>query len=419
MSRKRKLPDGMVARPGRKGYYADFRIGGRRVQKKLGTDFEAAKSILHDIKARAEKAEFNLLDNNYALASLKSAYLQHCRQALKPRTVDTYLGQLGNILSALPVGSICQVTVPAVMTYRQDRLAKGRSPRTVNAEVQALGGMLNWGVEHHLIGSNPIGSLKPLPHDHPKEGRPLAPEEIDRLLKASPPLWRNVWYGLLVTGMRESELASLEFFDLDFASREIMVRADSTKNRTGRRIPMEDRLYILLRQLEADRNARQPGRGRSRRDTERTRARFSRNHVFVTGQNTPLDHRGNLYRAFKSCCKKANIQTRTYDAEGRLIEHVDIHSLRRTFATEAISSGADPKSVQDLLGHRTLAMTMKIYTKIRTQTKRQAIARLPYGGGATTPDHLMEVPLERSNPVLFGDRLPATTESKTQQSVAQ
>src|SRR5262249_16702716 len=145
-------------------------------------DFDAAKSILHELRARAEKAEFNLVDNNYAVLSLKAAYLRRCQQTLKPRTVDTYVGQLENILGALPAASVSQLTTPTLMTYRQDRLAQGRSPRTVNAEVQALGGMLNWGVEHHLIGSNPIRSLKPLPHDHPKQGRPLTPDEVDRLL---------------------------------------------------------------------------------------------------------------------------------------------------------------------------------------------------------------------------------------------
>src|SRR5947199_92639 len=67
MPRRRKLPDGMVTRPGRRGYYADFRVGGRRVQKKLGTDFDAAKSILHELRARAEKGGYGLLDNDYTL----------------------------------------------------------------------------------------------------------------------------------------------------------------------------------------------------------------------------------------------------------------------------------------------------------------------------------------------------------------
>ena len=66
-----------------------------------------------------------------------------------------------------------------------------------------------------------------------------------------------------------------------------------------------------------------------------------------------------------------------------------MHSLRRTFATNAITNGADPKSVQEILGHRTLDMTMRIYTKIKAAPKRQAVAKLSYGLGATAPGHLL------------------------------
>jgi site-specific recombinase XerD len=75
---------------------------------------------------------------------------------------------------------------------------------------------------------------------------------------------------------------------------------------------------------------------------------------------------------------------------------VDLHSLRRTFATSLIVGGADPKSVQELLGHKTLDMTMRIYAKIHAQTRRRALARLPYGSGALVPDHLVEYPQRAS-----------------------
>jgi hypothetical protein len=74
------------------------------------------------------------------------------------------------------------------------------------------------------------------------------------------------------------------------------------------------------------------------------------------------------------------------------MEHVDIHSFRRTFATNLIAGGADPKSVQELFGHATLDMTMRIYAKIHTQTKRQALGRLSYGRGALAPEHIVEYP---------------------------
>jgi integrase len=116
---------------------------------------------------------------------------------------------------------------------------------------------------------------------------------------------------------------------------------------------------------------------------------FTREHVFVTRQNMTLAHRATLYRVFLRCCKRAGIQVRTYDAEGRIVEHVDLHSLRRTFATNAIMNGADPKSVQEILGHRTLDMTMRIYAKVKGASKRLTVGKLSYSHGVTPPEHVL------------------------------
>jgi site-specific recombinase XerD len=68
------------------------------------------------------------------------------------------------------------------------------------------------------------------------------------------------------------------------------------------------------------------------------------------------------------CCNKAGIETRGLDSRGRILEHVDVHSLRRMFATNLIVNGADPKTVQEFLGHKNLAMSMQICTKINVQS---------------------------------------------------
>jgi integrase len=407
----------MVTRPGRKGYYADFRVRGRRIQQKLGTDFEAAKSILAELRARAERAEYGLLDNNYPVVDLKAQYLAHCRQSLEASTVKCYEDWLDTVLPALGVAKVSQVTVPAVIAYRDSRLAKGRSPRTVNGEVGALSTMLNWGVEPaRLIGSNPIAGLKSVPHARPKEGRPLTDTEVPKLLAASPPYWRDIWYAFLVTGLRKSELAGLQFTPefLDLEAREIIVPAWLSKNGVQRRIPMDDGLYEIVRRLDAGRAGRRPGKGRGHIAAALVQARFTRDHVFVTKDNTPLDHKGNLWRAFTKCLKRAGIERQTLGPDGRELEHVDLHSLRRTFATSLIVGGADPKTVQELLGHKTLAMTMKIYTKVRPQTKRQVVAGLAYGAGAGSPNHLLPMRANGAIRVQNGDRMPATAKDATQ-----
>ena len=109
---------------------------------------------------------------------------------------------------------------------------------------------------------------------------------------------------------------------------------------------------------------------------------------------------------------KAGIEMQTYDSKGILLEHLDIHGLRRTFATNLITGGADPKTVQELLGHKTLAMTMKIYTKIRGQNKRQAINVLSYGNGVTAPEHTLPLP-EKVIPKT-GHQSVTTKENRTQ-----
>jgi integrase/recombinase XerD len=379
----------MTQRPGRRAYYADFRVGGRRIQKKLGTDFAAAKSILHELRARAERAEFNLLDNDYSLTDLRIAFVKRCEQELRPATVERYQRGLTAVLDYLAVQKVSQLDVTRLLAYREHRLACGTSPRTINHDTIVLGAMLRWAAAQKLIGSNPLAGLKPLRHERPKEGRALTADEVRRLLETSPQPWRDIWYALLVTGLRKGELASLLFADVDWEARELVIRGYTAKNRRERRVPIEDGLYAILHQQQADASKRQPGKGKRPEITELVRERFTKAHVFVTTMNTPLSHGSGLYYAFMRCCDLAGIQTRTYDSEGRLAEHVDLHSLRRTFATNAITNGADPKSVQEILGHRTLDMTMRIYTKIKAAPKRQAVAKLSYGLGATAPGHLL------------------------------
>jgi integrase len=408
MTRKRKLPDGIRERNG--AYYADFYANGRRVRKRLSSQLDVAEELLHELQARADRADFGLLDNDFSLAELREQWLRHCRQARKPSTVERYIDNLNSILPRLSATRISQITVNNVLLYRQERLDAGTSPRTINMDVGALATMLRWAVLHGMIGTNPVASIKPLPNDQAKEGRALAGEEVQRLLNASKTHWRDIWYAFLVTGMRKEELASLTFRDVDWEARELIVRGGVSKNHRERRIPIDAGLWEIIKRQEAGRDARRPGKGKTAKITAQTQVRFSRENVFVSTQNTPLTHRSGLYNAFMRSCDLAKIPTETRDAEGRLVEHVDLHSLRRTFATSLIANGADPKSVQELLGHRTLDMTMRCYAKIHTHTKRQALAKLPYGKGTLAPEGVLEYPGTVGIPVQNGHQTVTSSE---------
>jgi len=201
---KPRLPKGMIRRGNI--FWADFFAHGRRVRQSLSGDFRVACELLTELRARANRGDFGLMDNNVPPDQLRRRrqYLRHCRQVNKAGTVRRYEYSFAAILPHVPKRASL-LTADVLLDYRERRLAEGLSPRTINIDVDTLSRMLHWAVKRQKIGSNPIAGIGPLPHDHPKEGRALEPGEVDRLLAASPEPWKDVWYAFLVTGLRKSE----------------------------------------------------------------------------------------------------------------------------------------------------------------------------------------------------------------------
>ncbi|MBY0588786.1 tyrosine-type recombinase/integrase [bacterium] len=378
----RKLPLGMRLRGD--VYYAWFKKDGKRYQKALSSDRETAETKFHEMRVGADRRSLGMVDNNAHLKAIMAEYLAD-RARLKRASYVEYLRvRLNRILDYVNVRRVSELTVAMVTHYEHDRKAKGVSQRTVNMEVGALKTMLRWAVNHERIGFNPLAKHTIAKHDTPREGRAFTGDEIERLLSASPQPWRDIWYAYLVAGMRKTELASLQWRDIDTEAREIIIRKSVAKTGRERRIPIESGLWEILERRRCE--PREPGKGKTAAITRMVRERFTREHVFTTSANTPLTHRSGINHAFIRCCKLAEIERQEVDADGNEVSHLDIHSFRRTFATNLITGGTDPKTVQELLGHQTLEMTMNLYAKINTGNKRQAIATLSYGKGVSSPE---------------------------------
>jgi len=143
------------------------------------------------------------------------------------------------------------------------------------------------------------------------------------------------------------------------------VQRSVAKTHRSRRLPIDGALWELLCQRRAEAGSHDV-------------------HVFQNRRGGPLS-RGPVYRAFIRCCQRAGLQTRTLDPQGQEVNHLDVHSLRKTFATNLIVHRTDPKTVMELLGHSTVAITLNLYAKIHPGTKREAIGRLSYGAGTAAP----------------------------------
>lgn len=69
------------------------------------------------------------------------------------------------------------------------------------------------------------------------------------------------------------------------------------------------------------------------------------------------------YRRFKALLHEAGIT-----------ENISLHGLRHTFATHALASGVDAKTLSGILGHTDAVFTLNTYTHVTGDMQKQAAA---------------------------------------------
>jgi tyrosine recombinase XerC len=147
------------------------------------------------------------------------------------------------------------------------------------------------------------------------------------------------------TGMRLSELQGISKGDLDLVSQQVKVRG---KGRKERIIPVGDHATLALRNYEAKRDAL----------VRQLAGSADRQAVFLSRTGKRIGVRA-VQKVVTGFLKEI-------DEESGL----SVHSLRHTFATHLLDSGADLRAVQELLGHASVSTT-QIYTHTSVERLKQ------------------------------------------------
>ncbi len=183
----------------------------------------------------------------------------------------------------------------------------------------------------------------------------------------------DIFIILLETGLRVSEFCGLTKADLDFAERKIRVDhqllmrgngelyAAPTKSKSGIRfIPMTDNVYNSLRSILDNRAAPK---------TEKLIDGYG-GFVFVTKSGNPYVSL-HIDRAFRHIMKK---YTLTHPDSS--MPHVTPHVLRHTFCTNMANGGMDVKSLQYIMGHSDISVTLNVYTHANYERAAEQMAKI-------------------------------------------
>ncbi len=217
-------------------------------------------------------------------------------------------------------------------------------------------------IADQLCEANPVGAVKLLKENN-SQVRFLSVDEQQGLFAELGPDNQQVVLVALHTGLRRAEQFRLRWDCVDLINRILTV--PRSKSGESRRIPLNDDVLDILRGLPS---------------------RLKSAWVFPSGTGeTPMDAQNFYNRVFVPALERAGI------------DDFHWHDLRHTFASRLVMAGVDLRTVQEVMGHKTQAMTLR-YAHLSQSHQLDAVQRLTTKPTGTTTGTTTSAELPSTKP---------------------
>ena len=320
-------------------WWIDTYIKGKRIRRKIGPDKETAELVEKDLKVKAAKGEHLgiMEERKVYFKDFAQKYLEWAQTNKSPTTYARDETTVHKHLIPFFKGKyLASITPRHLEEYKTHRAGKVQ-PRTVNRELDTLNSLLSRGVEWGDIRVHPGKGVKKLKF----QKRPptyLTTEQLEQLLEVCEDHYLYTFIVLgAYTGMRKGELLRLEWPDVNFNRREIIVR--KAKNNDFRAINMNPLVWDALKQ----------------------HPRHIKSKVVLARPD------GEPYQDLRTGFEKA--------LKAAELPRIRIHDLRHSFASNLVASGISLAVVQELMGHKDIQTTM-VYAHLGPNLKQAAVDSL-------------------------------------------
>jgi integrase len=295
--------------------------------------------------------------------------------SLRPTTAGLYRSAVENWIRPrvghLPLQD---VTPKHLQDLYAELLASGRvngsgplSARSVRLAHQVLRLALERAADWRLIARNPAAAKLDLPRMQHQPMQTWTAEEARHFLAATADQRLGALWALMVsTGLRRGEALGLRWADVDLDTGRLsvvqtvvvasnQVYLSEPKTSAGRRsVSLYPDVVAALRRHQV------------RQDHERELAATAWQNaglVFTTSLGS-LMHPRNVTRDFHAAVRRSGVQP------------IRLHDLRHTAATLALTGGANPKQVQEMLGHARVAITLDVYSHVSQHMHTETAERV-------------------------------------------
>ena len=313
-------------------YYIDYSCDGRRIKKAISESKKIAEAVL--CKRKTEIAEDKYLDikknKKIRFEDFADEYLEiHSKSKKSYYTDEKIIGLLKKLFEGK---CLHQITTLDIEKFKSERIKKV-SPATVNRTLAVLKSIFNRAIAWGKVDSNPFRGVK-LFKENNQRLRFLEQEEIPILLSRCCEHLKPIVILALNTGMRKGEILGLKWQNIDFKRN--IIHLFKTKNGEKREVPLNDiskgALVAIIKHTDSP-------------------------YIFCNKDGKPY---GDIKKSFLTAVEKSGI--------------IDFHfhDLRHTFASHLVMAGIDLNTVRELLGHKSLEMTLR-YSHLSPDHKKRAV----------------------------------------------
>ena len=236
-----------------KNYWIEYYLEGKRTRQRIGRSKSAAENRLREVQtAKAEKR--NIKKNKNAITTiggLRDWYLDlpevRQKRSFKAiaKCIDIVLDHLGE------KKYVNQISPADIQSFQRNRLLKntlwGRpaKPATINRNVANSKAMLNRALDYGKLEINPVIRVKQLEENNVRE-RLLAQEDFDVLYNHCSEQIKGPVMIAYYLPMRQAEILNLTWEEVDLNNQFIRLGGQRTKNKTGRVVPFNQRIFNYL-----------------------------------------------------------------------------------------------------------------------------------------------------------------------------
>ena len=325
-------------------YYIYYDVAGKRTCLSTKTKYKAdANKFLADFKEEIKKRNEQKLIPLY-LSRFISEFMTYSKTIHTLKTVKAYNQSLSFLIKYFGDILIGEITSSKMIKYFENRI-KTSSMYQARKDLICFSSCFNYAVKQKYLLENPCKGIKrfKIPEKQPMF---FSETDFEILLRVidDPDLKDLVIFGVN-TGLREGELLTLTWNQIDFKNKFLMLdnQQHITKSKRVRSIPLNINAMQIL--------------------TERQISRNSSELVFTfNGKSLTPEY---ISKKFKAYVLKAGLNSK-----------LNFHSLRSTFASWLIQKGVSITNVSKILGHSSVKVTEAHYAFLRPVDLMESVNKL-------------------------------------------